>query len=157
MSNNFFQDLVEMNSNLWEKQETIRLLRGQPGTQYQEANDTNKAIIRDWVRSLLQQQPIKVTFVKADGTDREMLCTLNADFIPVAALPKGNSVQMAQAATGSLAQSVSIDDLVESVPNKKPRKEPDPHSIRVFDLDKMEWRSFRFDRLKKVVAELSFE
>jgi hypothetical protein len=39
----------------------------------------------------------------------------------------------------------------------KPKKEPDPHSIRVFDLELMEWRSFRFDRLKKVTAELNFE
>jgi predicted DNA-binding transcriptional regulator YafY len=26
----------------------------------------------------------------------------------------------------------------------------------VFDLEKQEWRSFRFDRLKKVTAELNF-
>ena len=130
---------------MWEKQETIRLLKGQPGTQYQQVDDVNKAIIRDWVRSLLQQQSVTVIFTKADGTDREMLCTLNHDFIPV------KTVSVTSGSTNNL------DGLMESVPNKKPRKEPDPHSIRVFDLDKMEWRSFRFDRLKKVIAELSFE
>jgi len=71
-----------MDINMWEKQEVVRLLKGAPGTQYQEADDANKAIIRDWVRSLLQRQPITVTFVKADGTDRQMRCTLNSDFIP---------------------------------------------------------------------------
>ena len=35
----------------WSKQETVRLLKGAPGTQYQEADDTAKTIIRDWVRS----------------------------------------------------------------------------------------------------------
>jgi hypothetical protein len=47
-----------------------------------------------------------------------------------------------------------VDGIVKE--SKKPRKEPDPHSLRVFDLEKQEWRSFRFDRLKKVTAELNF-
>ena len=143
-----FEDLTEMTSSMWEKMETVRLLKGQPGTQYQEADDTNKAIIRDWVRSLLQQQAITVTFIKSDGTDREMRCTLNGTLIPPA------PVKTVSVTANSTA---NIDGLMESVPNKKPRRQPDPHSIRVFDLDKQEWRSFRFDRLKKLVAELSFQ
>lgn len=147
MTTDIFKDLTTMNSSMWEKQETVRLLKGQPGTQYQQADDANKAIIRDWVRSLLQQQSVTVIFTKADGTDREMLCTLNHDLIPPAPI---KTVSVTSGSTNNL------DGLMESVPNKKPRKEPDPHSIRVFDLDKMEWRSFRFDRLKKVIAELNF-
>lgn len=122
---------------LWKKQEVVRLLKGAPGTQYQEADDTGKKVIRDWVRSLLQTQPVTVTFVKADGTDREMLCTLDHSQIPETPIkPK------------------PVDGIV--LESKKPRKEPDPHSIRVFDIDKQEWRSFRFDRLKKITAELQF-
>jgi hypothetical protein len=124
-------------TDMWQKQEMVRLLKGAPGTQYQEADDTGKAVIRDWVRSLLQKQPITVTFVKADGTNREMRCTLDHTLIPE-----------------TPAKPVTIDGIVSE--SKKPRKEPDPHSIRVFDLDKSEWRSFRFDRLKKVAAELNF-
>lgn len=122
----------------WEQQEVVRLLKGAPGTQYQQADDANKAIIRDWVRSLLQKGPITVTFTKADGTDREMLCTLEHAQIPETPV-----------------KPVPVDGIVRE--SKKPRKEPDPHSIRVFDLDKKEWRSFRFDRLKKVSAEISFD
>ena len=133
----FVEDLTVMSQNLWEQAEVVRLLKGQPGTQYQEADDTNKAIIRDWVRSLLQKQPIKVTFVKADGTDREMHCTLNWDYIP----------------TDKHPGQPSVDGIVKE---SRQRKEPDVHSLRVFDTDKMEWRSFRFDRLKKITAELSF-
>lgn len=117
----------------WSKAETIRLLKGAPGTQYQEADDTGKTVIRDWVRSLLQKGPITVTFVKADGAVRDMKCTLDWTFIPADKQPKLVSVQEA-----------------------KQRKEPDPHSIRVFDVDKQEWRSFRFDRLQKITAELNF-
>jgi hypothetical protein len=59
--------------------------------------------------------------------------------IPPDKLPKGD---------------VPVEHLLKE--SKKPRKEPDPHSLRVFDLEKNEWRSFRFDRLKKVTAELNF-
>ena len=124
----------------WEKEETMRLLRGAPGTQYQEADDAGKERIRGWVRGLLQNSEITVTFTKADGTDREMLCTLDHDKIPVAP---------------AKPVSASVDGIVRE--SKKPKKEPDPHSIRVFDLDKKEWRSFRFERLKKVTATLDFQ
>lgn len=125
-----------MDMDTWEKQEVIRLLKGAPGTQYQEADDANKAIIRDWIKSLLQKSTITVTFVKADGTDREMLCTLNWDNIPTPIL------------------SYPIDGIVKE---SRARKQTDEHSLRVFDMEKQEWRSFRFDRLKKITAELKFE
>jgi hypothetical protein len=51
----------EMTTDMWEKSEIVRLLQGAPGTHYQEADDTNKAIMRDWVRSLLQKGTITVT------------------------------------------------------------------------------------------------
>ncbi len=133
-------NLTIMSNQSWNQNEVVRLLRGAPGTQYQEADDANKAIIRDWVRGLLQLQPITVTFVKADNTVRDMRCTLNWDFIPADKLPKGP-------VTGS------VDGLVRE---SKSRRDPDPHSLRVFDLELQEWRSFRFERLQKITAELSF-
>jgi len=133
-----------MSTDMWEKQEVVRLLKGAPGTQYQEADDTNKTIMRDWVTSLLNKQEITVKFTKADGTDRDMKCTLNWDLIPP---PPPKPV------TGP------VDGIVlESA--KKPRKEPkapDPAVIKVYDLEAQAWRSFRMDRLKKITAELVFE
>jgi hypothetical protein len=126
----------------WEKSEMVRLLKGAPGTLYQESTDTEKTVIRDWVRSLLQKSPITVTFVKADGTVRDMLCTLDSSRIP--AMPDVTILSNS---------TTNVDGLVES---KKPRKQPDPHSIRVYDLEKAEWRSFRFDRLQKITAEINF-
>jgi hypothetical protein len=128
--------MVENKLSIWEQHEMVRLLKGAPGTQYQQSDDVNKAIIRDWIRSLLQKQPITVVFTKADGTDREMLCTLNSDYIPTTAVPVG-----------------PVDGIVKE---GKERKKPDEHSLRVFDLEKMEWRSFRFERLRKVSAEIVF-
>ena len=127
---------------MWEKDEVVRLLRSQPGTQYQEADDQIKEQIREWVRGLLTNSEVTVTFVKADGTDRDMLCTLDHSRIPV-----------------SIAKPVSTTAPVDGIvrESRKPKKEPDPHSIRVFDLEKQEWRSFRFERLKKVTATLDFQ
>jgi len=127
---------------MWEKDEVVRLLRSQPGTQYQEADDLVKEQIRIWVKQLLTNSEVTVTFTKADGTDRDMLCTLDHSRIPV-----------------SIAKPVSTTAPVDGIvrESRKPRKEPDPHSIRVFDLEKQEWRSFRFERRKKVTATLDFQ
>ncbi len=121
----------------------FRLLKNQPGTQYQEADEAGKADIRAWVKDLLATSEITVDFVKADGTERSMRCTLDSGRIPAKPAPA--------AIVGS--STVNLDGLAES---KKPRKEPDPHSIRVFDTEKNEWRSFRFDRLQKITAQLDF-
>lgn len=135
-----------MMSMSWEQQEVIRLLKGAPGTQYQEATDANKHIMRDWIRSLLDKQPITVTFTKADGTDRSMRCTLNGMLIPPPQKPPMVSI------TGR------VDGLVtESKRPRKEPKEPDLAVIKVYDLEANAWRSFRMDRLKKISAELSFE
>jgi len=127
---------------MWEKDEVIRLLRGAPGTQYQEADDQVKEQIREWVRGLLQNSEVTVTFTKADGTDRDMLCTLDHSRIPVSVAK-------------TISTTAPVDGIVRE--SKKPRKEPDPHSIRVFDLEKQEWRSFRFERLRKVTTTLDFQ
>ena len=127
---------------MWEKDEVVRLLRSQPGTQYQEGDDQVKEQIREWVRGLLTNSEVTVTFTKADGTDRDMLCTLDHSRIPVRPVAPTTS-------------TAPVDGIIRE--SRKPKKAPDPHSIRVFDLEKQEWRSFRFERLKKVTAVLNFQ
>lgn len=127
----------------WEKAEVFRLLKNAPGTQYQEADTAGQAEIRAWVRGLLATSEITVDFVKADGTERSMRCTLDSGRIPAKPVPA--------AIVGS--STVNPDGLIES---RKPRKQSDPHSVRVYDTEKNEWRSFRFDRLQKITAELDF-
>jgi hypothetical protein len=117
----------------WDQHETVRLLKGAPGTQYQEGSDADRHIIRDWVRNLLHSTAATVTFVKSDGTVRDMRCTLNWNSIPLDQQPK-------------------TVDLTES----RQRKQPSEDSLRVFDLDINEWRSFRFDRLQRITATIEF-
>ena len=127
--------------SMWEKDEVVRLLKGVPGTQYQEGDDQIKLQIREWIKGLLQNSEINVTFTKADGTDRDMRCTLDHSRIPVSVVKP-------------VSTTAPVDGIVRE--SRKSKKEPDPHSIRVFDLEKQEWRSFRFDRLKRVTATLDF-
>jgi hypothetical protein len=129
---------MESKSSVWEQSETVRLLSSLPGTQYQESDETNQAIIRDWVRRLLQTTEVEVEFVKSDGTLRVMRCTLNPEQFPV------------------VPTNVTTGPVDGIVTERKPRKQPDVHSIRVFDLEQQEWRSFRFDRLRRVSAGLKF-
>jgi hypothetical protein len=60
--------------------------------------------------------PVSVTFTKMDGTSRIMNCTRSKDLIPLDKVPKG---------TGS-------EKLKE-----------DKTTIRVFDTDIQDWRSFK--------------
>jgi acylphosphatase len=130
----------------WEKAEVFRLLKGQPGTQYQEADEADRKQIRGWVQNLLGNTIVTVQFVKSDGTVRDMRCTLDRSRIPPAP-PKPVPTEIEASST------VNIDGLAES---RKLRKEPDPVTQRVYDLDQNAWRSFRYDRLQKITAEISF-
>jgi len=127
-----------IDQNIWQQQEVIRLLKQQPGTYYQEASEVEKTVMRDWVRSLLNTQAVTVEFVKADGSVREMQCTLNWNLIPATVIEP------------------PLDPLAESTQSKKERKQPDVEVVKVFDLQAGAWRSFRMDRLKKISAEIAF-
>lgn len=73
---------------------------------------------REWLTEALQAKKVSVHFVKKDGTEREMVCTLNQSLIPAEFAPKGTE-------------------------RVKPTE-----SIAVFDVEKNEWRSFRWESVK---------
>ena len=75
----------------------------------------------EWLKGMLHVGPATVTFTKKDGSERVMKCTLEE-----AVLPK-----------------------VELKEDTKPRKESTT-SMRVFDLEKNEWRSFTIKLVKRV-------
>ena len=127
----------------WEQQEVFRLLKSQPGTMYQEADKTGRVFFRDWVRSLLEVAEITVTFVKADGSLRDMRCTLDLLKIPP------------QPPRAEKPAKDTVDGIVRE--SREVTKSEESHTQKVFDLDAGAWRSFRYDRLKKVSATMSFE
>ena len=79
----------------------------------------------EWLKGMLQVSEGIVTFTKADGSERVIKCTLHPDQLPK----------------------------VELKENKKPIKENSDY-LRVFDLDKNEWRSFTIKKVKQVKFEI---
>ena len=132
----------------WEKQEVFRLLKGLPGTMYQEADEEGRTLLRSWVKQLLGNSIITVQFVKADGTVRDMRCTLSGAHIPPAP-PQPVPTEIEGSSTANVDGRLTLKET-------KTRKEPDPETQRVYDLDAGAWRSFRYDRLQKITAVIDF-
>jgi len=84
-------------------------------------NDDNA---KNWLKNLLREGSVMVTFQKKDGTERKMHCTLAENEIPAEKMPKG---------TG---------------------KTKNDEALAVFDVENQDWRSFRFDSILKLNVEM---
>jgi hypothetical protein len=91
----------------------------------QDWNETDWNRFNQWIRVLLAERNVKITFTKKDGTERVMNCTLDPNVIP----------------------------LVESVQDKR-EKNKDKDHIAVFDTDIKAWRSFIVKSVKSFEFEL---
>lgn len=88
-------------------------------------NDKEFEEFKTWTLGVLHDDNIKdlcVTFTKADGSERAMRCTLIESRIPTDKIPK---------TAGSPTTS-------------------NGSAVRVFDIEKSEWRSFRWESVTKV-------
>ena len=88
---------------------------------YASANAEEKAEFREWLRGVLKSETVCLTFKKKDDTIREMRCTLKESELPVH-----------EEKTTTVVRKENLD------------------SLPVFDLDKKEWRAFRFDSVQKI-------
>lgn len=77
---------------------------------------------------------VRVTFTKKDGSERVMVCTKQLGLIPEEKHPKPKS-----------QESVIHEDF--EIEDSSPR---DPQLITVFDVEKQDWRSFRYTTVKNV-------
>ena len=75
---------------------------------------------KKWLIGLLQSEIVQLTFIKKDGTERIMKCTLSEQKIPAENMPKGTD-----------------------------RAKSD-EAVAVFDLENNGWRSFRWDSLTNI-------
>lgn len=90
----------------------------------EEKNTFDDKKARDWLRGVLLFGNALIEFTKKDGTTRKMLCTLNENVIPRDKAPKN---------TG---------------------RAKNDEVLAVYDLDKQEWRSFRYDSITRIRAEV---
>jgi hypothetical protein len=87
---------------------------------YKGVSEVEREIFREWVTDVLRKQEITVSFLKKDGELRDMRCTLQEGAVPT------------------------------FVPATDRTRTLNPEVCPVFDLDKQEWRSFRFDAVTKI-------
>jgi hypothetical protein len=98
----------------------------------------NKEQFRSWVRGLLSEGIVTVSFTKKDGTERVMNCTTNGIHIPVDKQPKAQ------------VHETNTEDPV----NFPKAKAKSVDAYAVFDIDKQEWRSFRWADVNQVSFSL---
>ena len=104
--------------------ETIDLL-DKPYQPTKDWGDKEWNKFTNWLTGMLKiNESVTVTFTKVDGSVRVMNCTLKPELLPV----------------------VEVKPLQEG---KTPRKESTT-SIRVYDLEKSEWRSFTTKNVTRV-------
>jgi len=93
-----------------------------------EIDDKLEKQIHKWLKSILPTTEATITFTKVDGTERVMKCTLEPAKLPVAVIKE----------------------------DAKPRKQSDStKALRVFDLEKQEWRSFTIKNLRRIELTIS--
>ena len=92
-----------------------------------EIDDRVEPMLHEWLKSMLSVTEAKVTFTKVDGTERVMRCTLEATKLPPVVIKE----------------------------DAKPRKETtSTKALRVFDVEKQEWRSFTIKNIKRIELSL---
>jgi hypothetical protein len=77
--------------------------------------------LRKKIKTLLHSNVCTITFVKTNGEEREMVCTLLEQFLPL--------------------QETNTDNPIEF------RRRSSNESVAVWDLEKNDWRSFRYDSI----------
>jgi hypothetical protein len=114
----------------WEKQEVMRVLAGRPGTIYQESTEQEKEQFRRWIKDVLQTGVTTIEFIKSDGSLRTMKSTLDSVIIPIT------------------SHEAVITETAK-------RKTPENNEVcKVWDTEASAWRSFRYDRIKRISLEL---
>jgi hypothetical protein len=90
-------------------------------------DDRVEPMLHKWLKDILSVTEATITFTKVDGSERVMKCTLEATKLPPVVIKE----------------------------DAKPRKESDStKALRVFDLEKNEWRAFTIKNIKRIELSL---
>lgn len=114
----------------FEQLSTWHALTGDALTYYQQANGAERDELKRWVKGLLQERSATIEFFKSDGSIRIMNCTLSE-------------------AHGAKYNTES-ETTTDSVKLTKKQRPANNDICRVWDCDVKAWRSFRWDRLKRI-------
>ena len=122
-------------------------------------DNAEKELTRDDVVEMLHNDVATVTFTKKDGSERVMECTLLQHVLDERAptiAKKDDPEEVIEQYTKEFkewfkpiagANEVEVAPVVDNVPQVK---EPNPHTIAVYDIPADGWRSFRLDSIKSI-------
>jgi hypothetical protein len=96
---------------------------------YTKAAEPEREAFRSWLKGLLLEGKVTVEFEKADGTIRAMICTLDGE-------------NGAKYAVNESTEPIAVEN------TKPPKVNNDVQ--KVWDCQAGAWRSFRWDRLKRI-------
>lgn len=113
----------------FEQQSMWNRLNGQPGNYYEHSAEPEREEFRRFMKGILQDGPALVEFVKADGSTRVMNCTLSEEHGAKYTMKENKEIPVEQA--------------------HKPAK-VNNDVCKIWDIDSGAWRSFRWDRLKRI-------
>lgn len=103
-----------------ENQMATQIKKNEYFSYYASATNEERNEFKNWLKGVMQTEIVNLTFRKTDGTLRNMKCTLLPKFLP------------------------------EVVASEKPKRKVSEESLAVFDLEKNEWRSFRYDSVTEI-------
>ena len=92
---------------------------------YANATNEERKQFKNWLKGVMQTEIVNLTFRKTDGTLRNMRCTLLPKLLP------------------------------EAIVSDKSKRKVSEESLAVFDLEKNEWRSFRYDSVTEIKFTMS--
>jgi len=97
---------------------------------YTKAAEPEREEFRTWTKGVLLERTAIIEFVKADGSVRVMVCTLN-------------EAHGAKYTINESAESAAVEGITKPV-------KVNTDTQKVWDCEAGAWRSFRWDRLKRI-------
>lgn len=110
-----------------ENQMATQIGKNEHFSYYASATNEERKQFKNWLKGVMQTEIVNLTFRKTDGTLRNMKCTLLPKYLPEAVVP--------------------VED--------KPKRKTSEEALAVFDLEKNEWRSFRYDSVTEIKFTMS--
>jgi hypothetical protein len=106
-----------------------------------EWNDEQWANFKHWLKNLLHNEIVELVFIKSDGTQRVMKCTLDALILT-------SGVMLLEEKRVSKSETTGQSELKKSRPKPRENKE----NITVWDVEAEDWRSFKVRSLTNILT-----
>jgi len=106
-----------------------------------EWNDEQWANFKYWLKNLLHNEIVELVFIKSDGTQRVMKCTLDALILT-------SGVMLLEEKRVSKSETTGQSEPKKSRPKPRENKE----NITVWDVEAEDWRSFKVRSLTNILT-----